>query len=400
MQYAVITPTYKNHFPFVQRYLQSFVKYVADKDKISLYFIISKNEKNDFDAIIRPYKNKCNINVLFCEDLFKQSGMSLSADELLKKYGRFSFQTFKKLYAVLSIPEEKSLILDSESMWVRKTSMQRLFADFFAKPRIYGSILEPKYRTMVNFNQMVKNIDYLLGESCPYWFLENYMWFYEKKIVQDLVKQYGNPLDMAEKLRLKNLNMKIDEHILSGIFEITLYQNFIYFNLQKYKYDFINMDELIKKYLSSREVDVFKSSFYKKLRGGCGLTEHVCLFLKKNNVKNLAQLFKDLQIKILRCDRTDAKLYPLQKKFLNIVQPCILASSQGHCFGLNNTLKNRVQLMLWASKTFEKLKKHVRNFITPIKKICKWCVEPFSIVFYFIKFLLDIVRHLKIVLLG
>lgn len=397
---AIITPTYINHFPFVKKYLKSFIKYVVDKDKITLYFIISKNEKNDFETVIEPYKNKCNIKVLFCEDLFKQYGIKLSADELLKKYGRFSFQTFKKLYAVLSIPEEKSLILDSESMWVKKTNMQQLFADFFAKPRIYGSILEPKYRIGVNFNQMVKNVDYLLEESCPYWFLENYMWFYEKSIVQDLVKQYGYPIEMAEKLRLKNLNMKINENILSGIFEITLYQNFIYFNRQKYKYDFINMDELIKKYLPSREIDVYKSSFYKKFRGGCGLTEHICLFLNKNNVKKLAKLFKNSHIKIFRCNKTDAKNYKLQKKFLNIVQPCILASSQDHCFGINNTLKNRLNIMAFSSKAAEKLKKHAQRFWMPIKKFVNWLLEPFSMLFYLIKLLLHALRYIKVILLG
>ena len=32
MNRCVITPTYKNHFPFIERYLESFEKYLQDKD--------------------------------------------------------------------------------------------------------------------------------------------------------------------------------------------------------------------------------------------------------------------------------------------------------------------------------------------------------------------------------
>ena len=175
MKYAIITPTYINHFKFIKPYLKSYIKYVKDKDNIHLYFIISKAEKDKFNKITDRYKDQCNITVLYFEELLGYFGVKELPENLLKKYGRFTFQTFKKLYALLFIPEEKSLVLDSESMWVRKTNMSELFEKFFSKPVIYGSLLDKKLRIGPAFNQMVKNVDFLLKKTCPYWFLENYM---------------------------------------------------------------------------------------------------------------------------------------------------------------------------------------------------------------------------------
>lgn len=401
---TILMPTYKGHFKFVKKFLKSADKFLLDKDSTEIVFVINKNEDKYFSEITKKYKTKLRIRTIFFDDILKNNKILETPEQLLEHYGRFTFQTLKKLYAMLFLDREDYLVLDSESLFVKKTNLEQLKQGFFKKPYLIVSSIDDIRRNKA-FMTFCENIDNLINIHVNKWPLEHFVWFYKTAILKDMVKDHGSFIEMAKKIW--NLNSQetservvLPKDIRYGIFEIVLYLSYILKNNVKYKYQIKSVEELLSRCLSKQEKDLYIDDFYNNFKGNCGVLEHAILLLNKNRWKNLAQLFKDLQIKILRCDRTDAKLYPLQKKFLNIVQPCILASSQGHCFGLNNTLKNRVQLMLWASKTFEKLKKHVRNFITPIKKICKWCVEPFSIVFYFIKFLLDIVRHLKIVLLG
>ena len=44
MTYAILTPTYKPHFQYVKKYLESFDKFVVDKKDIPIYFTISKQQ--------------------------------------------------------------------------------------------------------------------------------------------------------------------------------------------------------------------------------------------------------------------------------------------------------------------------------------------------------------------
>ena len=140
MKYAIITPTYVKHFCFIEPYLQSFQKYVEDGDKVQIYFIISREEKQEFDEITKLYRT-IDFQILVFEDLLQHFGVTVSPENLLLKYGRFTFQTLKKFYALLFIPEERSLVLDCESMWVKKTRMSEVFENFYASPRLYGSLL-------------------------------------------------------------------------------------------------------------------------------------------------------------------------------------------------------------------------------------------------------------------
>lgn len=375
-KYAILTPTYVKHFVFIKSYLSSFRKYVVDKENIKLYFVVSRSEREDFEQEIASYKT-LNITVLIFEDILTRFGVYAPPEELLNKYGRFTFQTLKKYYGLLFIPEERSLVLDSESMWINKTKMSKLFEDFFSRPRVLGSSLDNRPHSSPFFWQFIENTDFLLEEKCPYWFIENYMWFYEKRILQDLIDRYGTPIQLAEKLLL--LHNKFTEHIdaYRGIFEITLYQNFLYFNREKYHYEFVDMETVARKYLSQGLLDQYVKEFLREKKGCCGVFEHVCLFLTKSNIDGLARMFNELKISIMRCDSSNEKNLKLQEKFFNVVQPSILASSQNHVFGTNR--------MIIIREEKKKVKKHLRRFVEPLTRVAKWISEPFAIIFHLIR---------------
>lgn len=64
MRRAIITPTFKKHFCFIKKYLNSFDKYLLDRD-FPICFIIAKSENKDFEKLISKYKKSLNIKVFF-----------------------------------------------------------------------------------------------------------------------------------------------------------------------------------------------------------------------------------------------------------------------------------------------------------------------------------------------
>lgn len=72
MKYAIVTPTFKEHFSFIKVYLESFNRYVRDKNNIIIYFTINTDEKKEFYKIISKFKN-LNIKVLLFDEILRKN---------------------------------------------------------------------------------------------------------------------------------------------------------------------------------------------------------------------------------------------------------------------------------------------------------------------------------------
>lgn len=380
MKYAIITPTFKDHFKYIKLYLKSFERYVEDYKNCTLYFTINKDENNKLNKIITPYKSY-NIQILFFEDILRKFNIKETPDELLKKYGKFSFQSLKKFYTMLYLGAEYHfLILDSESMWISKTNIQKLFSDFFHAPYISSTELNSHHPNLSPFTQgVINNVNFLLKTEINRWFLENFVWFYEYKILNDLFTSLGSPIELAEQIRVNAPHQAYD----AGIFEIELYQAYLYLNYKKYNYKHYDLSKKIKN-IPANIINPYLHQHQSNFHGNTGILEHTMMLLTKKNIIPFANLFKELNFNIIRCDKTDIKNYKLQKQFLNIVRPNILAASQDHLFGINETFTKKLKVC-FQNKSFQKLQKHIHNFINPIKRFFKWLCEPFSIIFYLIK---------------
>jgi hypothetical protein len=388
-QYAVVTPTYQAHFECIKNYLKSLMLCVKNRSDLPIYFTISCMENAEFEKIIKPFRKALNIKVLFMEELLKKFHIQDSCEALLRNYGRFTFQTLKKMYTMLHVDAEYFLVLDSESMWVNPTDMEQVFNDFFSAPFISGTILKPQYRTSPYFNLLCENINFLLGFTCDRWLLENFVWFYEKRILNELFSMHGSLIEMAERLRQHNSFISAPVDIKNGIFEITLYQNFVYKHQMKYSYTFIDLDKELQTTLSKNLLDLYERDFYATYHGDCGLLEHIQLLLSPQNVLSLGEMFKRLRFNIIRCERICR--FDLQSQFMNIVQPIILASSQNHGFGLYNTMNNILINLMKENTAWKKCKKHWRAFLAPFKFFGQWVIEPVSTLWYFINFIIEFI---------
>ena len=100
MKNCILTPTFSGHFQFIKKYLKSFNRFVSDKENCIIYFIINKSENNELSKIISDFSN-LDIKILFFEDILKKFNIEISPEELLQKYGKYSFQSLKKFYGML-----------------------------------------------------------------------------------------------------------------------------------------------------------------------------------------------------------------------------------------------------------------------------------------------------------
>lgn len=344
----IITPTFSGHFQYIKAYLDSFCQYVEDPENVIICFTISEVEEEKFDKLVLPYKEKCNIEVCLFENLLEEFGSRYTSDELMERYGKFTFQTFKKFLTILHLRCKRSLILDSESMWINLTNMRKLFDDFFTEPFITVSNIAGRQWDL--FTEIeISNINQLLNIKCIKWPLENFMWFYDYDILTALFREYGDLNQMAESIFWKNCGQPFQP----GIFEILLYQEYIYINAERFGYSVIEIDEEIKKVLDKKTVAHYTRKMLDRYNCAGGFAEHMSEHLTEANRDALAQVMKDNRQWIIRCDRSASyRMYKIQKPFMEAVKPNILAASQEHYFGLNQSLIKILQKTL-KGKLFE-----------------------------------------------
>lgn len=324
---------------------------------------------------------------MFFEDILQYYGISFSPNELLKKYKKFTFQTLKKFYTMIYSDADRFLVLDSESMWVKETNMKYLFEKFFESPFIASSSISFRNSIGDVIQESCDNVNFLLDKSCDRWFLENFVWFYDKAILNDMFQCYGSPIEMADKV----YDLQVEQKIRTGIFEIELYQAYLYHNKDKYNYTVIDIDKLLESKLNTSLLRKYLDDHNKLFNGACGILEHAMLLLTHSNWKSLANMFKTCNFSIIRCDYSNFENIELQEKFLNIVQPNILAASQEHAFGINDKYK----ILVDRNKYFQKMEKHLLRLLHPQKFLPELFIEPFFIIYYYTMYILLKLKNIK-----
>lgn len=361
---CVVTPTFAGHFPYIPKYLKSFKHYVEDT-AFPLYFIVNRDEKKAFDAVIGS-TDGLNVTTLIFEDILDHFGIKTSPGVLLDKYGKFSFQSLKKWYAILFIEPRQCLILDSESMWVNETHMTGLFEDYFSDPFVAYSDINLRRRAAFLFLDVVKNHDFLLKTHNDKWFLEHFCWFYELSILRDICNEYGSPLDMVDRLyRSPTLNW--------SFFETLFYHEYIFNHNDRYHYTVIDADQALAEALGPEAQAAYLDRFYGQFQGNAGILEYAASVIRDDDAEAVARLFADKRFHILRCEFPQGN-YPAQKRFMEIVRPKLCAVSQEHLFGLNEGKLNRV-LEAAPDLDLAALRRHGAAFLSPMRNAAGWLKE-------------------------
>ncbi|MGX3014158.1 hypothetical protein ACWIVY_09775, partial [Ursidibacter sp. B-7004-1] len=234
-----------------------------------------------------------------------------------------SFQTLKKFYGMLEVECEKFLVLDSESLWVRNTNMTELFESHFSNPvLLYSEINEERFSSFCQNIQ--NNINLISCRDNKKWFIEEFMWYYDKSILTNMFFEYGFPIEIVDKV-FKNGSKDV------GVFEILLYRNYLFNNYEKYNYQLVNVTEHTKNILSKYNYENYFFELSHRFNNDFGLLEITMMLLNKSNVVEFSQLFSSLGINIIRCEWGDRVS---QERFISEVKPYIFAASQAHPYSV------------------------------------------------------------------
>lgn len=322
--FGIITPTYAPHFHFISNYLKSFDQFVLDKERVPIYFTVGANEFFEFSKIIAPYTKRLRIHVFVFENLLEYFQIKEDPELLLRKYGRFSFQTLKKFYTMLYAGKEKYLVLDSESMWSAPTSMREEIERFFEKPFVpYSPVLLQREGVLAQL--AVENVGHILNTSVNKWCLECFCWFYETKFLRELFGIAGSPIKIVK----KTYAFEQKKHRNVGVFEILLYTAF----LEAYhsdRYTFIDIYSEIRNALSKDEFERYSSRVWGLFNGEGGFAEHMSLLLTPENCGPLAKVYRKHNFIAIRCETNSKENFILEKRFLGEAGVKILAASQDH----------------------------------------------------------------------
>ena len=324
---TIITPTYINHFKCVDIYLRTFNKFVLDKKEIQICFIIEMKDFFEFIKIISKYNTELNIRILFTEQLLCQANIKESPDELLKKYGRFSYQSLKKYYAMLSQSSKKYFVLDSESCFVKPIKLIELMEEYYTSPKL---IYSPRF--LLGSRKCLKdyateNIQDILNYDTNKWHIEDFCWFYDREILDKMFFEYGTPIELVRKLRRGTDRKKRD----AGLFEILLYRVFIEKHIDEFpEYKFVDAYEVMKKHCSTNEVSSYSNKVLRQYGGESGYIEHFSLFISTLGLKRSISYINELNPYVLRFETFNLQQYVLQRFLLKHTNIPILAASHDH----------------------------------------------------------------------
>lgn len=328
-KYALVTPTYSGHFCFIDKYIESLSRYSIG-EKVPLYLTVEESDCYDLQKIANRYPD-VDVRVIPFERILSTFGIEESTEELLASMGRFSYQTLKKLYTLLYIEENKTIVIDSESMMVNHCDLNDLFTAYFDSPFIsYSSLSEKSYNATFTKN-VVDNSSYLLSNKDDKYFLENFVWFYDKSILQDLCSEIGTPYEMVALL---------EKEKRTNLFEIQIYHHFIFKYKEKYGYDAIDVLKELQGALSEDEFKAYMDKYYELYKGNCGVLERVASCVDKHNWYKVAMLLKKLRFNLIRSEYSSGMKFHLS--LISEVQPSMLCASQDHSFGINSTLVNKI----------------------------------------------------------
>lgn len=365
MKNCILTPTYEGHFEYIKNYLSSFKKYVVDTKKMPICFILSSdNEKAEFNKIIKPYRNDIEIKVYVFDKIVKKFGLDINTDKVLKKYGHTSYQMLKKFYSMLYIDAETFLVLDSEAAWIKPVNMNDKFKEFYKNPYIIVSDFSSRLETSQFLKDHFAATNHVLGYDMKKMPFEHFMWFYKKDLIENIIQKYGKPYDLmldVYRWEMKNKGYSV------GLMETMLCLNYIYENAAVLGYRIIQAEDELQKYFGKKGTELYIKEFFSKTGGEqLGLLEFPCDRLTKMNICKLAEIFKNNNIWITRCDMVNIWNRKLIEDFIKEGMITLLAVGQEHIFLPDITMKEKNSIVFRAS--YIRIKILIKRFLKNILK--------------------------------
>ena len=256
----IVIPTHEPHFKRNAIFLEYFYKHCLDKENVEITFIVYEHEKDKFyKCIEEAYKERINlytddlkIKVYTLKELVKEFfNEDINERQLKVKIGKFNMQCMKKLLGLYKVGNPYALLFDSETLVIRDFKLRDLFDRYFFKDKhIFYTDNTDTFNAVLK--QITEDCTEIIGEKkgLPYYFLEAYNWFFDKRILDDLFT-YIEGKKNSNLFRLMTEKYKI-------IFETHLYYSFIYHNNDKYNYNFVCINNELEAIMGKEEFEKYR----------------------------------------------------------------------------------------------------------------------------------------------
>jgi hypothetical protein len=136
----IVISTYAGHKEQVRRFLASNEKFNKDFRDCPITLILSESDMPAFSELVDGFPaSKPQIRLLCIDELMMRYFSWNPSTNILESFGRATFQSLKKLIGMLHARASVSLLLDSESYFVRPCGLKVLVAEFMAHPFVFMS---------------------------------------------------------------------------------------------------------------------------------------------------------------------------------------------------------------------------------------------------------------------
>jgi hypothetical protein len=322
---GIVTPTYRPHFGYSRQYFESALANLEDTG-FPHYLVVERADIAEISAML-PCEGRLNITVLDFDGLLAEHGIQESPSALLRRHGRFTYQTLKKFYALLHLKLDQALVLDAESLWVAPVRLETLFDRYFDDPFIVVSRLSSRREPSALVHRVHANAGAILGLGpTPYSTLESFHWFYDWPSFSALIAEHGAPISWADKLLASRGPGEQD------IFEIVVYYCFLLANPARFPRRLVLAEEALAQHLGPTLAAAYLRAFNDGPLASAGLVEHLMLHLTADNVAPLTAFARQAGYTIARAEASHGILN-LQRQFVSGAGIKLLAASQDHALG-------------------------------------------------------------------
>lgn len=279
MSDLILVPTYSRHFECNLKFLESFYKYCTDREDAKIAFISTVNEEANLKELLKAYP----VTVVALSHLVKAiDNVDIAEERLLENIGKFNYQSIKKLYGTYFFGSDNTIVIDSEMLCVKQFSIKDIFSTMGKNKYLFADRNIP----FSVQNLVTHNCEKILeGREFKYWLFNTGYWFYEKHIMNDMF-QY-----------IKDRHHKTIIEVLTEykpVFEAVLYNWFILKNIEKYGYNLIILNDVIRGYLGNEKFDKFQSI----LSESQFALEYLCAGIDKENREDILRYMNDYGIEI------------------------------------------------------------------------------------------------------
>jgi hypothetical protein len=265
----LVIPSHRPHYDFNVNFLNSFDKFCLDKANVKINIIVNKEDNHYFNNILKLFPS-LNIKIITLTDLiFNVDGVVIGNDVDIFN-SKYPLQSLKKLFSY-TITNGDYIVIDSENLCLK---------NFYFKDIIENEKNKPIFYCENTFQELQKKVlnscNSILNQDENKWFFLKSYWFYEKKIVEDLVCEL--------KKTYSNITLRLNHE---PFFEYQLYCQYILKNNLK---EIINLDLYNEDFIYFSKILTEKNNNF----------EYICVELNEENISKYLGMIEKMNDRIIR----------------------------------------------------------------------------------------------------